>query len=211
MNFIRKWSFGCANSLAHKLGESHQKRGVYYYGFQIVIGAIVKGTAITAVTLILDTFVQTMVVLAFFTALRVLAGGYHLSSYNKCVVASITLFTAAGAITRYTYAYWKDEVVMVMIIVSFFIGLAALMKWAPRENPNRPITKREEIKRFKYLSFIVFISSILASGVLLYFNCKQMALSGLFGTLLSIFIITPMGYRFFSWISGENKMAENPS
>lgn len=205
MKFINKWSYALAKALANRLGDTHPKRGVYYYGFQIVIGAIVKGIIMTTVTAILGTFTQTLIVLVSFGALRVVAGGYHMSSYNKCIAVSIALFAAAGLIARYTYMYWPQEMIVLLIIFCFIGGLPILFKYAPQANPNRPITKKEEKKKLKYYSIVIFVILILTSSVFLFYNTEQIAIASLFGIILSLFIITPAGYKTFSKISGENK------
>lgn len=204
MTFINKWSYRLAKNLSSALGETHQKRAVYYYGFQIIIGAIVKGILMSIVAIALGTLTQTVIVLTSFGLLRVVAGGYHMSSYNKCIAASIALFATAGLIAKYTYMYWTQEMFIVFILLTFSGGMLCLLKWAPRENPNRPITQQQEIRKLKFSSVVIFFILILVSSVLFFQNTKQIAFACLLGVILSLFIITPLGYSFFSFISGDH-------
>ncbi|MCX7747216.1 MAG: accessory gene regulator B family protein [Clostridia bacterium] len=203
MNFIKKWSYGCANFLTRQLDENHQKRGVYYYGFQIVIGAIVKSVLLISIALILRSLIPTLIVLGVFGTLRMLAGGYHMDTYGKCIITSLGLMLASGVITQYTYKSWQVEYVIALLIISFLAGLIVSIKWAPADTPNKPITKPEEIKKFKVLSIIYMMVFFAAGLILIYNNYTMFVIAGCLGLLLEAYTVTPMGYRFFDKISGE--------
>lgn len=203
MRFIHKWSYVCANYLMKQQKESNEKRRVYYYGFQIIIGAMVKGILLTASTLLLGTFVPTMVIMLVFASLRVIAGGYHMDTYGKCIATSLGLFLVAGVISQYTYRFWSSELVVIFTILSFIIGLFTIIKWAPSDTPNKPITEPEEIRKFKRRSIIYVFVWLGAISLFTYFKLHMLIIAGCFGLLLEVFTITPLGYRFFDVISGK--------
>lgn len=203
MRFIQKWSYSCANYLMRQLNESHEKRGVYYYGFQVIIGALVKGILLLAITLLLGTVVPTLVTVLIFSSLRMIAGGYHMDTYGKCIATSLGLFVLAGLIDKYTYQYWDIKYVIALVIVSFITGLWVATKWAPCDTPNKPITKPEEIRKFKRLTVIYVCLWLVAALALTYFKLNMYALAICFGFLLEIFTVTPAGHVFFDKISGK--------
>jgi len=206
MRFIKKWSYGCAFSLARQLNENHEKRGVYYYAFQIIIGSAVKAAAMALISLLLGIFKETVAVMAFFISLRVIAGGFHMDTYGKCFAASTAIFLLSGALVKYVGPYLGTVQIAILAAAVFFLGLGAVIKWAPADTPNKPITKLEQIKRLKKMSAGYFLVWLAAIAALLAFDFRMYALAGCVGVLLSIFIISPAGYRFFGAIGEAGNM-----
>ena len=209
MRFIQKWSYSCANYLMHQLDENHEKRGVYYYGFQVIIGALVKGVLLVAITLLLRTLVPTVIAVFTFSALRMLAGGYHMDTYGKCIATSLGLFVVAGLIDKYTYQYWGIIFVIAFVAVSFIIGMMIILKYAPKDTPNKPITKPEEIRKFKNLSITYMFAWLILASVLVYSKLDLYVLAICFGMLLEIFTVSPLGHNFFDRISGKFEQLKN--
>ncbi|TYQ14741.1 UNVERIFIED_CONTAM: accessory gene regulator B [Acetivibrio alkalicellulosi] len=206
MRFIQTLSYRGADYLMKQKKENHEKRRVYYYGFQIVIGAIVKSILLILVALITQTIHTSITIVVMFSSLRMLAGGYHMDSYGKCIGVSVGLFIIAGTISRYTYSYWSIYAIVTFIIVTFITAVACIIKWAPSDNPNRPITDKKEFIKFKRLSLAYVLVWVIAVTIALYFNFNMYVIAACFGVLLEIFSITPIGYRFFDLIkNGFNK------
>jgi len=201
MKFIRRWAYACAKGLALQLNESHRQRGVYYYGFQIVIGSLVKVVSLIAISLLLGTLMPTLAILLAFVLLRIIAGGYHMDTYGKCIAASDTLFAIAGIISRYTYEYWTTWQAAILIGITFTLGSCVLYRWAPKDTPNKPITKPEKIKRLKTLSMVYMAAWLLIASALLYYNLRLYVLAASFGVLIELFTITPLGTGFFDFLS----------
>ncbi len=206
MKFIRRWSYGLANNLAITLNESHEKRHLYYYGLQMIIGGIVKLTLLIAVSLMLDILLPTFAVLAFFGVLRIAAGGYHMDNYVKCMVTSFAIFIGAGFIVKYTYFLWSIKALIVFVAATFFIALFSVIKWAPADTPYKPITKINQIKLFKGVSILIVCTWLGVAMVLVINDISYYVLAGCIGIFLASFIISPIGYRFFDFISGKKKL-----
>lgn len=197
MRFIQKWSYSCAWYLARTLNENHEKRGVYYYGFQIVIGSIVKGVALILLSLLAGAFAETMAVMLFFVYLRVYAGGYHMETYGKCMVTSLVIFLLSGVFVRYTLQYWNTPYIFILSTATFLAGIYILVRWAPADTPNKPIKKPERIRKLKTISLAQLCVWWLATVILLNFRLNMLALAGCLGILNALFIVTPAGYKFF--------------
>jgi accessory gene regulator B len=205
MRFIKTWSFACANYLTKQLNENHEKRGIYYYGFQIVIGSVVKGIILILVSLLLGALIPTLLLTAVFVSLRVLAGGYHMDSYGKCAITSIGLFVVFGTMIQYTYEIWPSPIILATLAAVAIYAFYSAYRWAPKDTPNKPITKPEQIKKLRILTFTHLIIWLPLTYTLIYFEIKMIALCLIFGILISIFIITPEGHRFFDMIKGKMK------
>lgn len=200
MKFIRKWSYACASGLATAREENRQKRLIYYYSLQVIIGAIFKGIVTILLALLLGIFVPMMFIILVFVSLRMLAGGYHMDTYVKCLVVSISLFVAAALISQYTYTHWSLMCVFAFIAMTFIFGLYVLVRYAPRDTPNKPITDPKEIRKFKTLSILHLFVWLVVTVFLTYFKLKLYVISLCFGVLLELFVITPTGHKFFDWI-----------
>ena len=201
MRFINVWSYKCADYLMKQLKDSHEKRNVYYYGFQIVLGSIVKAIIFFLVTYLLGIFIPSMLVLLFFGFIRIIAGGYHMDKFNKCLITSLGMFVMAAFISKYVSPYLAREYLMASSGLIFILGMYVLIRWAPGDTPNKPITKPEKIRRFKTISIVNICIWLVGNVVLSYFNLKMYALAGCLGTLLALFIVSPAGYSFFGMIS----------
>lgn len=200
MRFINKWSYSCAKGLASVLEESHQKKAEYYFGFQVAIGSIVKTALLVAVSTILGVLVPTLIVSISFALLRKVAGGYHMDTYGKCLLVSIGFFVAAALIAKHTNRYWSITWLVILITLTFTIGLYILKKYAPKDTPNRLITDPKEKNKFKVLSIVYICVWLIVVTVLTVQGLNMYTLLLCFGVLQEIFAITPTGHKFFDLI-----------
>lgn len=201
MRFINKWSYACAKGLANVLNEDHQSRRAYNYGFLIIIGESFKTVVILAVSLILGIFLPTLAVIVAFVSLRMFAGGYHMNTQGKCLFVSLGLFIMASLLAKYTSHYWNTLHLGLFITITFASGLYALIRYAPRDTPNKPITDPDEIRKFKKLSLIYLFIWLAVIVILTFFQIKLMVISLGLGVLLELFMITPTGHNFFDLIN----------
>jgi Membrane protein putatively involved in post-translational modification of the autoinducing quorum-sensing peptide len=200
MKVVNKWSYGCANSLASALNENHYKRSAYYYSFQIVIGTTVEFLILAIVSLLLGVFIPALIISLSFAALRLIAGGYHMDTYSKCLYVSLGLFIAAALIDQHTYLYWTLPYLAVLIAVTALIGLYVLIRYAPKDTPNKPITNPRQKRKLKTVSLIYLLVWLVASLCLLAYGYNMWVISLSFGILLEFFSISPTGHRFFDLI-----------
>jgi len=206
MKFIRSCSYSCAKYLSSKLNENHEKRRIYDFGFQVVLGAIFKGTLLVLISLLLRIFVPAIIVVAVFGSLRMLAGGYHMNTYTKCMFVSLALFISAALLSGYTYQYWPKWSLVILAAATFIVSIPVLLKWAPADNPNRPITKPEEIRKFKRLSIVYMVIWSLVIATVLWIepvNHQIYVIAASLGVLMELFTISPAGQGFFHKISGS--------
>lgn len=201
MKFIRVWSYSFANFLSTSLNESHQKKSVYYYGFQVLIGGIIKFLMLAAVSFILGAFLPTMVLMVSFSLLRLVTGGYHMDTFGRCAIVSITMFVVGGVLSRYTYQYISLIPVIILILLAFITELYCVIKYSPRDNPNRPITNKNEIVKFRKLAVFNLILLVIINAILIIYNEYMYSISVSFGILTAAWIISPVGYKFFDYIN----------
>jgi len=125
-----------------------------------------------------------------------------MDTYSKCLFVSLALFILASLIAKYTYMYWNSLCLLILIILTFVIGLYVLIKYAPKDNPNKRITDPREIRKLKTLSLIYLFIWVFTT-IFVFFKNKVFVLPLCFGILLSLFIITPTGHRFFDYVKSS--------
>ena len=208
LKFINIVSYRLAYFLTRELKHTHEKKRVYYYGLQVVIGGLVKGILLVLLTLLLGIFHSTFSVLLFFAALRIFAGGYHMDNYTRCMITSFAIFILLGLMVEYTYSYWSITALISLSVLAFAAVLISSIKWAPADTPYKPITNPAKLKNLKNLSIIV-VFVWLAADILLILNQQNFyVLAGCSGMLMGAFIISPAGYRFFDFISGKRRKSD---
>lgn len=203
MRFIQAMSYKGADYLMKQRQENHEKRRVYYYGFQILIGGMVKLILLTLLALITQTLKSSIVIVLIFSSFRMLAGGYHMDTYGKCIGVSVGLFIIAGMVSTYTYQQWPTYSIIALIGIVFIISIISVIKWAPSDNPNRPITDEKEFLRFKRLSIVYVVVWGGAVLTALNYNYNMYVLAACFGLLLEVFSITPLGHKFFDTVKNS--------
>lgn len=200
MRFISKWSYCCARGLSQVLNEDHHKKAVYYYGFQIAIGSLVKIIILVLVSAIFRVIIPALLVSVSFALFRKVAGGYHMKTYGKCLFITIVLFITAALIAGYTYKYWTIKSLTILVTLTFLLGIIIVIKYAPKDTPNRLITESNEIRKFKTFSVIyMFVWLMVVLGLTLH-EMNMYTLSLCFSVLLELFGITPKGYALFEKI-----------
>lgn len=209
MRFVQKWSYASARHLASVMNESHKKRQAYYYGFYIMYGTLVKVMILVSTAYLLGVLVPTLLVALVFCSLRLFAGGYHMDTYGKCLFTSIALFIGAGTISQYTHTYWNLLAIDLFIAGTIVFGLYAIVKYAPKDTPNKPITEPEEIRKFKRLSIGYLFIWLIAVIILMTLKLGMPVLAFCFGLLFEAFTLTPTGHYVFNFIrSGLSKKKE---
>lgn len=123
-----------------------------------------------------------------------------MDTYGKCLFVSIAMFILAALTAQYTYPYWNSPAPATLIAATFITGLYVLIRYAPKDTPHKPITDPGEIKKFKALSIVYLFLLLAASSVLAAYKLNMYTLSLCFGMLLELFMVTPMGHKFFDRI-----------
>ncbi len=124
---------------------------IYLYGLQSIISTLIDITVILIIATFLGQVSTAIVFLIFFCSLRLNAGGYHASSYLKCfILISSMTFIAIGLV------HYLDFTTSIYFIASVLIfSLVLMLKYAPVDTPNKPLSKSEK-KACRQKSLLIF-------------------------------------------------------
>jgi len=171
------------------------------YGLEILLGEIVKQFVIILSSWLLGVFpeVFTMSMAAGF--LRLASGGEHCSEYYRCLVGGTIWFLLLGGGIHYIYPHLNTMGIYSIISISLMIALVIIMKYAPAETENKPITSEKELVKLRRLSVVitlVFGLVMIAWATTDFLRFLILPLAA--GMLEQVFTITPWGYNFIHFI-----------
>jgi len=208
MSFIEFVSSYFANKLVKKVPNDkfptlEDQIEVYTYWFMFCIGAFIKIILLIILSTVIGVLPYTMIIAITFCSLRSIAGGYHMQTYNKCAVVSITMFIVSALLIKYILHYWLFVNILYLLIFCIFASIYIIYRYVPCDNASGEITKPSEIKKFKrWSSYYLFIWTIIMTISLL-FNLKIIVISSCFGLLLELFSISRIGQVVYSALDSQ--------
>jgi len=81
------------------IGEVERAR--IEYGFSLTLGVGLAFVVIIAISALLGTLSQSLLLVAGALGLRIFSGGAHCSSYDRCLVLSLLVFIPLSILTKY--------------------------------------------------------------------------------------------------------------
>lgn len=139
-------------------------RDIYVYGMDVILSTAFSVAGVLAAGLLIGRAAETTLFLAFFMALRGVAGGFHASTHFRCFLIMLVAFALSMTLVHFTAATFGLLLSPVLAAVS----LAVVLALAPAPHVNRPVTA-DEIMKFRKLSRLVavleWIAVMLALGL----------------------------------------------
>ena len=146
---------------------------------ELLLSFLFSTSLIIFIGLLTDSLLPTIEYLIIFMILRNYTGGYHASTYLRCKIASIFTYTITIFATIHVPVDMKGYIVLGII------GYLTICRFAPIENPNKPLTFHER-KKHKITSLILFTVFISTSFIM---NMINVEANIIFYTLLSVIIL----------------------
>jgi len=187
--------------LAQELNSDQRQELRMAYGLEILLGEIVKLIIIISSAWILGILPQVLTITISAGILRLASGGEHCSAYYRCLIGGTVWFLLLGWGVDSLHAVLSPPVISANAGLLFFISLAIILKYAPGETENKPITGEAEREKFKKWS----LSIMVAYGLILLLLSHQQVLSTLVlpmavGIMAQAFTVSPAGYGFIHFI-----------
>lgn len=180
-----------AKKVVGNAGVPADKLPYIAYGLEIILGCIIKTICFLIVPWFFGVLPQTLAAVASSVLLRYFSGGTHCTSLFRCLLSTLTIFTMAGIVTKYILGSAGLSIDFFGITL-FLASLVVIIKYAPADTPNRPITTQREKLRLKTGSiFLVILYGIILLAVP--FN-QDIKIAMLLGLAIQTFTITPLGY-----------------
>jgi len=169
------------------------------HGAMIFYGELFKYLIVLSIAYCFNILLPTFLIMNIFSSLRSLAGGVHMSSFNKCFAVMIIFFLSLGYVV--TQAYLSSLIVIIGIMLGAIWSMAVALKYAPQERADKSDKDCDNGNKKKYMVVIFIVISFIISMV--FIQNKIICLSISTGVLLEMFTITSIGTKIFKWIDNE--------
>lgn len=146
---------------------SKEEKEIYVYGLHLIFSSVIGIAIILALGVLLNNLVNTVLFLSAFISVRMYSGGYHANSYIKCNMTLITIYL----ITMAAVNFIPREIIGTSSAVLIALTIYIISKYAPVDNENKKLTKKQKVKNKRITLFLLSVFYIL-SLVLYSFNIK---------------------------------------
>lgn len=130
---------------------SHEKRKLYLYAFELLIGQAVNLLIACCIAVLFQAYAAVVVFLLTFIPLRSYAGGHHADSYYVCTAVSNMIICLVCA----AYKNVPSEEIYFWNLICGIAGGIMIFLFAPVEDCNKPLNHSEK-KRYKYYSRMIW-------------------------------------------------------
>lgn len=139
---------------------SEESSEIYAYGFQMGLEMLFNILVGSITALYINMFMEYIIIIIIFVAVRSYTGGVHFDTFLKCFVCSY--------VVQLGILLWSDcikyplSISLVIILLMYLF----IFRLTPVENINRPVDNEEQRyfkKKLKYILGIIFIVVIALS------------------------------------------------
>ena len=179
----------CLNMVCKHNNYSEIQKIKMKYGFEVLYTLITKTFGILLLSLFLKTFLQTIILMAFYSTLRLFGHGIHAQKSSHCWIASILCYGIFPLLIKHLV------INRFIILTMWFITFIAALIWAPADTPKKPIVnKKKRIfdKITTCLATIILIVVVFVSSNTLINN------SIFFSFIMGTVSINPLTYKIFN-------------
>ncbi len=188
-----------SNDLKQELNIDEDKRSIIEYGIFAFFHMAISILLVALIGLIFNVMLEALIISFSGAILRKFSGGAHASTSVNCAVLGVLTSVIPAYISKNINL--NGEFIVIIGVLLYIISLIIIYKLAPVDSPNKPIKKKEKIKRLKRGSIIilsmfmalVFINIIIyyikdINLFLLYSSCIYV------GVLWQVFTLTKYGH-----------------
>lgn len=184
-----------------KITSDHIKQLVEN-GAMIFYGELFKYLIVLSIAWYMNILLSTFFIMNTFSSLRWLAGGVHMSTFNKCFAVMLGCFLSLGYMV--SYIQYDIPFVIGVITTGLIWSTYIALKYAPQERPDKTDKDCDNGNKIKYASVAFIIISFIISMMLILFTGKYIIGISIFvGVLLEIFTISQVGMRIFQFIDNK--------
>ena len=158
------------------------------YGLEVLYTMVTKTTGILLISFLLNIFKETIVLMMFYSVLRLFSHGIHASKSLHCWIVSIICYAVFPLLIKYFVI--KKSIIIFIWVLSFIFFIICY----PADTPKKPIINKKK-RMFDKISTLI-ISFILLVIIILYSN-TLINNSIFYALIMSIIAINPLTYKLF--------------
>lgn len=158
------------------------------YGLEALYLTLTKIIIILLLSIVLDIFKETLLMILFYNVIRLFAFGLHAKNSTTCLIMSIILFIGGTYLSIYV------NIPIILKIILSITCIVLIIIYAPADTEKRPLINAKKRKRFKILSTI---TSLIITFLIIYFNDNYLSNFMLIGMIESTIMILPITYKLY--------------
>ena len=198
---IHELSVRFAAYLARELNSDKRQELRMAYGLEVLLGEIIKFIVIISLSWLLGILTEVLIIMFTAGILRLASGGEHCSAYYRCLIGGTVWFLVLGWAVQVLNTILSQFIINWDAAILFAVSLVIILKYAPGETENKPISSEEERKKFKNWSiFIMFAYGIILVISAIIPGLNFLVLPMAIGTIAQAFTVSPAGYDFIHFV-----------
>jgi len=165
-----------------------QKAETIEYGIYMAISEVIKIVLIILISIILKITKYVVVTIPLFGMLRLYIGGIHADTHIKCFITT--------ALTMLSIPLFCINIRMnnlILAAAAFPFCLIAIYKYAPADNPNKPVKSKKQRKALRIKGFIL-ITLYFAISIFLPYKWANIIICT---SIIACVMTTPALYRLY--------------
>jgi accessory gene regulator B len=201
---VEKLAHNLSEKIAEKLGYDQDKKEVIAYGLTAIFQMVGIFSIASFIGIVGGFWYESMVLFLAVGLFRKSTGGAHSSTFQGCIIISIFSISFFAFLSRYLfYVNVPPHVFFISVLsVIYIFSFLVVYKLAPVASPNKPIVRKEKIKKLKIKSLATVVFYYLISMIFIF--CSQdnshirlihISLSLACATLWQVFTLTKTGHK----------------
>lgn len=164
-------------------------------GQTLLVSEFLKYLIVLLLAYFLNIFLTTFLVMTIFTVMRFLAGGVHMSSFNKCFIIMIFFFLSFGYLANHIHINFLG------INIIYALSMIFAYKYSPFERKDKSDKDCNNGNKQKMLVMLFIHICVLMISLIYYYYKNILIINAItLGVLLEMITVTPWGIKFFQWI-----------
>jgi len=176
------------NIKKNKPDTNEEQLEIIEYGLEGLYLTFTKIIVILLLSIILDIFKETILMLLFYNIIRFFSFGLHAKDSTACLITSLLLFIGG------TYLAIYLNINLTIKIILSIICIILIIIYAPADTEKRPLINKKKRLRFKILSII---TSITMAFFIIYLNDNYLSNFILIGFIEATIMILPVTYKLY--------------
>jgi accessory gene regulator B len=175
------------NYINSKLTFDERKQKIIRYGLECIYTMITKSTVVILLSILLGTFNETLLLIIFYTFVRMFGFGIHATSNIRCWIVSLSSYSILPLIIKYA------DINQIVVISCELIAFVCLLLWAPADTKKRPLIHKD--KRIKDKVIVLSISFVYIIYSISFINIISKTM--MFGLVIEAVCTCPLTYIIF--------------
>lgn len=158
------------------------------YGLESIYLTITKIVVIVLLSIVLNIFKETILMILFYNIIRLFAFGLHTKNSTACLFTSISLFIFGAFLAIYL------KISIITKIILSVISLILIIIYAPADTEKRPLINEKKRKKFKILSII---TSTIMTLLIIFLKDNYITNFMFVGFIEATIMILPITYKLY--------------